>query len=104
MMSVTWNSNIQQFLRALDTEINTELKMAAEKIYTNSQANCPVDTGKLKASGYTHINRFNAQVGYTAEYAALIDFNTGFFRNALVLNEQHIISGFIEAINRAKGV
>jgi hypothetical protein len=45
----------------------------ADKIYEESQANCPVDSGNLKASGYKVETKHGWDVGYTSPYAAFVD-------------------------------
>jgi hypothetical protein len=102
-MGVSWQSNIPQFIHLLNEEMKKESDRRAKQIYDDSQATCPVDTGFLKASGYISSGTAVVTVGYSAPYAIHVDFNTGFFRNALLLNERDFMGGYIQAINRAIG-
>jgi hypothetical protein len=45
----------------------------ANLVYQESQNRCPVNTGKLKASGYKQEVKKGYEVGYTADYALQID-------------------------------
>lgn len=70
-----------------------ETKRFSKAVYRESQANCPVKSGKLKRSGYCIKKEKSWEVGYTADYAELIDSlpssslganeSAGFFSNAV---------------------
>ena len=49
------------------------MKEIAEKIYSETQARCPVRSGKLKSSGYISETSDGYDVGYTAPYADYVD-------------------------------
>ena len=53
-------------------------KRFADKVLATSQGNVPVDTGALKASGYSESGESGktAEVGYTAEYAGYVEYGT----------------------------
>lgn len=45
----------------------------ADKIYEESQRDCPVKSGELKASGYIEETKYGWDVGYTVPYAEFVD-------------------------------
>ena len=45
----------------------------AERIFADSQRDCPVNTGKLKASGYIKETEDGYEVGYSEDYAQYVD-------------------------------
>lgn len=44
-----------------------------DRIYEESQRDCPVKTGKLKESGYKRETKRGWDVGYDADYAMFVD-------------------------------
>ena len=54
----------------------------AEEIYKESQENCPIDSGRLKASGYIRLTEEGYIVGYDCDYAEYVDrMPQSFFNN-----------------------
>lgn len=98
-MSIQVQSNVSQYIIDLRAAIALEIKKSAELIYNTSQATCPVDTGELKASGSIIMTGTAASVTYTAPHFGIVEFRTGFFRNACIYNESAIMKNIESAIN-----
>jgi len=99
----TLNSNIEKFLRELERATQKETYDASFKIIQDSQVDCPVDTGKLVSSWFGDRINNGYKVGYDTDYAAKVDYNTGFFRDNVLENEPIYVSKTIRAINRVIG-
>lgn len=59
--------------RRAETDV---LDPAADELFAKSQASVPVDTGRLKSSGEIDESAGAREVGYTAPYAAYVEFGT----------------------------
>lgn len=97
---VTLKSNIPQFLNALEKAVAIETYEATFRIINDSQRECPVDTGKLISSWYGDKIDHGYEVGYSADYAAKVDYHTGFFRDAAIDNERIFLDKTKNAINK----
>ena len=71
------------FLSSLDNYQDDVLKglqqnieKAALTLEKNAKQNCPVDTGKLRASISTEVGNLEAEVGTNVEYALCVEFGT----------------------------
>ena len=71
------------FLSSLDNYQDDVLKglqqnieKAALTLEKNAKQNCPVDTGKLRASITTEVGNLEAEVGTNVEYAPYVEFGT----------------------------
>ena len=52
------------------------IEKAALTLEKNAKQNCPVDTGKLRASITTEVGNLEAEVGTNVEYALYVEFGT----------------------------
>ena len=52
------------------------IENAALLLERNAKQNCPVDTGKLRASITTEVGKLEAEVGTNVEYALCVEFGT----------------------------
>ncbi len=76
MVNFKVDMNIEQesFIHIAKDYGKSAAKETAEKIYSESQQNCPVKSGALKQSGYIKdIGADGYEVGYSAEYAEYVD-------------------------------
>ena len=56
--------------------LQKNIEDAALLLERNAKQNCPVDTGKLRASITTEVGKFEAEVGTNVEYAQCVEFGT----------------------------
>lgn len=59
-----------------EPSIDAAIRQVADAILQDSQAAVPVDTGKLKASGFRDGIGSEYRVGYDADYAAYVEHGT----------------------------
>ena len=71
------------FLSSLDTYhedvlegLQQNIEKAALLLERRAKQNCPVDTGKLRASISTEVGNLEAEVGTNVEYAPCVEFGT----------------------------
>jgi HK97 gp10 family phage protein len=70
-------AKLMQQLDSLGYQFTTEdLIPGANVILDEAQANCPVDTGFLQASGYIQVESDDVLIGFEAEYASYVEFGT----------------------------
>ena len=111
---INLESRIPDFLDKLKNEVDKVIEQSAHKILEESNSKVPIDTGKLKESGYVKMNRnsndINAEIGYTAEYALFVHENLNarhfngsalFLMAAYRINESKIIQDVSNAIKEA---
>lgn len=94
-------SNIGKFLVLLDADTLQAKRNYINKVYIDSQNDCPIRTGRLKGSGYIKESDNLMQLGYTAPYAAIVDYKTGFFRDNVILNEGYYPEEMARLINKS---
>ena len=56
--------------------LQKDIEKAALTLEKNAKQNCPVDTGKLRASITTEVGNLEAEVGTNVEYALCVEFGT----------------------------
>ena len=56
--------------------LQKDIEKAALTLEKNAKQNCPVDTGKLRASISTEVGNLEAEVGTNVEYALYVEFGT----------------------------
>ena len=56
--------------------LQQNIEKAALSVERNAKRNCPVDTGKLRASITTEVGKLEAEVGTNVEYAPCVEFGT----------------------------
>ena len=56
--------------------LQKDIEKAALTLEKNAKQNCPVDTGKLRASITTEVGNLEAEVGTNVEYALYVEFGT----------------------------
>lgn len=56
--------------------LQKNIENAALLLERNAKQNCPVDTGKLRASITTEVGKLEAEVGTNVEYALCVEFGT----------------------------
>ena len=56
--------------------LQQNIEKAALTLEKNAKQNCPVDTGKLRASITTEVGKLEAEVGTNVEYALCVEFGT----------------------------
>lgn len=56
--------------------LQQDIEKAALTLEKNAKQNCPVDTGKLRASITTEVGNLEAEVGTNVEYALYVEFGT----------------------------
>ena len=56
--------------------LQKNIEKAALTLEKNAKQNCPVDTGKLRASITTEVGKLEAEVGTNVEYALYVEFGT----------------------------
>lgn len=71
--TVISNLDMQTMKKLAEKYGKSACETMADKIYEESQSNCPVDTGNLKASGYKVETKHGWDIGYTAPYAEFVD-------------------------------
>ena len=81
-----------------------DLIMGANVILDEAQANCPVDTGFLQASGFIQADGNDVQIGFEAPYASFVEFGTykmaaqPFLRPALDEAEAAALSAIVDSV------
>ena len=70
--------NIDRYGEYIKRQIQDEITYTAQEIRTESVASAPVDTGRLKKSGYVNMrhDRLGAKIGHNANYATYVEFGT----------------------------
>ena len=73
----------REFLSSLDgyqkdvlEGLQRDIERAALTLEENAKLNCPVDTGRLRASITTEVGNLEAEVGTNVEYAPSVEFGT----------------------------
>lgn len=99
----TLNSKIPQFLELLQLNVNQAIENTVNSIKNDSQAACPVRTGKLKASVNITAISGGKRIEYQVPYAVWVDYKRGFFRNAALRNEQTFVDEMKNAISKSIG-
>ena len=56
--------------------LQKDIEKAALTLEKNAKQNCPVDTGKLRASITTEVGNLEAEVGTNVAYALYVEFGT----------------------------
>ena len=56
--------------------LQKDIEKAALTLEKDAKENCPVDTGRLRASITTEIGKLEAEVGTNVEYAQSVEFGT----------------------------
>ena len=56
--------------------LQQNIEKAALTVERKAKQNCPVDTGKLRASITTEVGKLEAEVGTNVEYAPYVEFGT----------------------------
>ena len=56
--------------------LQKNIEKAALTLERQAKQNCPVDTGKLRASITTEVGKLEAEVGTNVEYAQCVEFGT----------------------------
>ena len=56
--------------------LQKDIEKAALTLEKDAKQNCPVDTGRLRASITTEIGKLEAEVGTNVEYAQSVEFGT----------------------------
>lgn len=69
-------SKLQELAARLPKEADAIIEDGAEKAFAMSQGLCPVDTGTLLASGSHNHQWLHSEVGYSAPYAAFVEYGT----------------------------
>ena len=81
-----------------------DLIMGANVILDEAQANCPVDTGFLRESGFIQAIGDDVQIGFEAPYASYVEFGTyrmaaqPFLRPALDEAEDAALSAIVDSV------
>lgn len=70
----------------------------AGNIYNESQSNCPIKTGQLKSSGYKIATKTGWDVGYSADYAEIVDKTP---QKSLQSGKTHFISSTYKKYGKA---
>lgn len=75
MVKITVENNLDKetMMRLAKKYGKSAVQEAAERIYQESQSNCPVKTGALKKSGYITETDDGWEVGYNSNYAEYVD-------------------------------
>jgi HK97 gp10 family phage protein len=77
-------TSAKQFINKLEKFMNGYKQAAvapandqvSSQIYQKSQVTCPVRTGHLKSTGYRNFDTNHFEVGYSADYAAAVNYGT----------------------------
>ena len=81
-----------------------DLVMGANVILDYAQANCPVDTGFLRESGYIRVQSNYVEIGFDAPYASYVEYGTSkmeaqpFLRPALDESEEDALNAIVDSI------
>jgi len=67
---------MNKFDASLQNEVHQFLLDWAENVKTLAMRNCPVKTGKLRASIYAKVQEWTVEVGAHEVYALMIEFGT----------------------------
>jgi hypothetical protein len=57
--------------------VDGPVRRCADTIFAESQVRVPVDSGHLRETGFVDGGSSEYRIGYTAEYAAYVEFGTG---------------------------
>lgn len=106
MAMVTLQSNVPKFLSELGSKVKQEAFNAAVEVYNVSQVRCPVKTGFLVRSIYDKQIPNGYEVGFTAQYAGIVDYRREYFRSAILevepLYYNKMVTGVNAVINNQK--
>jgi hypothetical protein len=105
--NITLKSNIPQLISLLDDVIKQEQEAQVKQLLLQAKDNCPVVTGRLKASGYDKTSNVNnvisSEVGFNTPYDKKVEAKHHFFRSAYLSREQPIIDGIKNKIRELIG-
>ena len=69
-------SSLDKYQEDVLEGLQQDIEKAALTLEKNAKQNCPVDTGKLRASITTEVGNLEAEVGTNVEYALYVEFGT----------------------------
>ena len=69
-------SSLDEYQENVLERLQKDIEKAALTLEKNAKQNCPVDTGKLRASITTEVGNLEAEVGTNVEYALYVEFGT----------------------------
>jgi HK97 gp10 family phage protein len=71
-------NRIPELIASVEANSRSRPKAFADKVLSTARANCPVDTGALKGSGYSESleGGKSAEVGFTEDYAGFVEYGT----------------------------
>ena len=69
-------SSLDKYQEDVLEGLQKDIEKAALLLERRAKQNCPVDTGKLRASITTEIGNLEAEVGTNVEYAQSVEFGT----------------------------
>lgn len=95
---------LDELQESINEGITRGVSEAGEIVVTEAKANCPVDTGNLRASINKQVSGNTCTVGTNCEYAGYVEFGTykmaaqPYLVPALLNNVDAIVSAVTEAI------
>ena len=69
-------SSLDKYQENVLERLQKDIEKAALTLEKNAKENCPVDTGRLRASITTEVGNLEAEVGTNVEYATSVEFGT----------------------------
>lgn len=78
-MTIDIKDNSPEILKALENATNRALRACGERAVGYAQKDCPVDTGRLRASITYQVEGDDCYVGTNVEYGKYIEFGTGVY-------------------------
>ena len=81
--------------KQIEEKVKPLEKEVAEEILKEAKKNCPVDSGKLRESGFIKKQGDGYQVGFSAEYAIIVHEQPQAYREN---GERHFLSNAVEKV------
>ena len=69
-------SSLDEYQENVLERLQKDIEKAALTLEKDAKENCPVDTGRLRASITTKMGKLEAEVGTNVEYAPSVEFGT----------------------------
>ena len=78
-MDVNFINNSEKVLAEFKQKVNQALSAVGESVEGHAKDNCPVDTGRLRASIGYNVQNEELFVGTNVEYAPYVEYGTGIY-------------------------
>lgn len=104
-VNVKVESKIPEYIAALEQAVKEEMESQIRMLLLSAQAECPVDTGKLKKSGKHEIKMpekgiVQGEVSFSAPYAPKVEAKRHFLYNSYIRSERTIIEAISDRISK----